>query len=81
MLERKGFLRRDPNRPRAVDVRSPGEPLGGKSRRRARSSADAAAQRACRSSSRWSGRIAAGGPILAEEMIEDVLPAAAQPGR
>src|SRR5579875_1349497 len=40
MLERKGFLRRDPNRPRAVDVRAPGTrgrttPGRGKAARRA----------------------------------------------
>ena len=69
MLERKGFLRRDPNRPRAVDVRSPGEPLDGKSaasgplQRRRRPAAtppsssrwSAASRPAARSSpSRWS---------------------------
>lgn len=73
MLERKGFLRRDPNRPRAVDVRSPGEPLGGKSRRRARSSAVPAGSEPAVYVP-MVGRIAAGGPILAEEMVEDVLP-------
>src|SRR5438309_2830350 len=35
MLERKGFLRRDPNRPRAVDVRSSGDAERPKAARRA----------------------------------------------
>src|ERR1700710_2059899 len=35
LLERKGYLRRDPNRPRAVDVRTPGAAVGrGKAARR-----------------------------------------------
>ncbi len=80
MLERKGFLRRDPNRPRAVDVRTgsskPSNPVSRCRRRRGARSPSAttppAATRRC--SCRWSGRIAAGGPILAEQMIEDVFP-------
>jgi repressor LexA len=72
MLERKGFLRRDPNRPRAVDVRNPGTPLG-KPRRRSRATgAPAGSEPAVYVP--MVGRIAAGGPILAEEMVEDVLP-------
>ncbi|WFE30825.1 transcriptional repressor LexA [Solwaraspora sp. WMMD791] len=64
-LERKGFLRRDPNRPRAVDVRPPAE------------SADDEAARASRPAPAYVpmlGRIAAGGPILAEQAVEDVFP-------
>jgi repressor LexA len=74
-LQRKGYLRRDPNRPRAIELISPAEVL--------RSvhgltvidpdtdSGD--------SSSRpmmvpMVGRIAAGGPILAEQSVEDVFP-------
>jgi repressor LexA len=72
MLERKGFLRRDPNRPRAVDVRNPGAPLG-KPRRRSRSSAPPTGSEPAVYVP-MVGRIAAGGPILAEEMVEDVLP-------
>src|SRR5690625_4806927 len=72
-LERKGYLRRDPNRPRAVDVRGPEDPA-------------AATEAAPRTDSAGSnalpeptfvpvlGRIAAGGPILAEEAVEDVFP-------
>ncbi|MEV4416265.1 transcriptional repressor LexA [Catellatospora sp. NPDC049609] len=64
-LERKGFLRRDPSRPRAVDVRTPAEPT------------DDEAALAARPTPVYVpllGRIAAGGPILAEESIEEVLP-------
>ena len=63
-LEKKGFLRRDPNRPRAIEVVSPEEidPTG---------SGDAFPEP---SYVPVVGRIAAGGPILAEEAIEDVFP-------
>ncbi|BCJ72938.1 transcriptional repressor LexA [Catellatospora bangladeshensis] len=63
-LERKGFLRRDPSRPRAVDVRTAADP-------------DEEAALAARPTPVYVpllGRIAAGGPILAEESIEEVLP-------
>jgi repressor LexA len=72
MLERKGFLRRDPNRPRAVDVR------GAEGRPKAARRALAVAEEAPRSDAPvfvpMLGRIAAGGPILAEQAIEDVFP-------
>ncbi len=74
MLERKGFLRRDPNRPRAVDVRTGGAP-GGPSDEKPK-----AARRALAALGDQPvfvpvvGRIAAGGPILAEQMVEDVFP-------
>jgi repressor LexA len=64
-LERKGYLRRDPNRPRAVDVRPPVEPV------------DEEAERAQHPTPAFVpvlGRIAAGGPILAEQAVEDVFP-------
>jgi repressor LexA len=73
-LERKGFLRRDPNRPRAVDVRSADEvelatatPIV---------STDVAGSDALPEPTYVPvlGRIAAGGPILAEEAVEDVFP-------
>ena len=71
-LQRKGFLRRDPNRPRAVEVRVPGTtPVR---------TEDEAYESAADTSSRPApayvplvGRIAAGGPILAEEAVEDVF--------
>ena len=72
-LERKGFLRRDPNRPRAIEVILPGE-----SRREAHTVAfdetDSGAQRPTPSYVPVVGRIAAGGPILAEQVVEDVFP-------
>ncbi|MDQ6848422.1 MAG: transcriptional repressor LexA [Actinomycetota bacterium] len=76
MLERKGFLRRDPNRPRAVDVRSgAADPIGkGKAARRALAVTDDAPRGDAPVFVPVLGRIAAGGPILAEQMIEDVFP-------
>jgi repressor LexA len=81
-LERKGFLRRDPNRPRAIEVVHPDDsrsistwsrdetlpggllPDGGEDR-------DAAPRP---SYVPVVGRIAAGGPILADQVVEDVFP-------
>jgi repressor LexA len=76
MLERKGFLRRDPNRPRAVDVRSGGAEGTAKPKaaRRALAVADDAPRGTTPVFVPMVGRIAAGGPILAEQMIEDVFP-------
>jgi repressor LexA len=66
-LERKGYLRRDHNRPRAIGVLPP--------------DADAAQLAAADGTQMPApayvpvlGRIAAGGPILAEQAIEDVFP-------
>ena len=65
-LERKGFIRRDANRPRAIEVRTPEvEPVD------ATGEGD---QRPAPTYVPVVGRIAAGGPILAEEAIEDVFP-------
>ena len=77
MLERKGFLRRDPNRPRAVDVRTGREVANAKAARRGVRSAAAVAPSTGADAPVYVpvvGRIAAGGPILAEQMIEDVFP-------
>jgi repressor LexA len=75
MLERKGFLRRDPNRPRAVDVRDSGAPqVKAKAARRAVAVSDDAPRGEAPVFVPVVGRIAAGGPILAEQMIEDVFP-------
>jgi repressor LexA len=69
-LEKKGYLRRDPNRPRAVDVRSSDDvskpPV----------LTDVAGSDALPEPTYVPvlGRIAAGGPILAEEAVEDVFP-------
>ena len=72
-LERKGYLRRDANRPRAVDVRMPDDP--------SRQPAPAPTTDVVGSDALPEptfvpvlGRIAAGGPILAEEAVEDVFP-------
>jgi len=82
VLEQKGFLRRDPNRPRALEVLLPGEPP-------AESAAPGAVRGAPQEVSPDEtgvndaypapvhvpvlGRIAAGGPILAQEQVEDVF--------
>ena len=65
-LERKGFIRRDANRPRAIEVRTPEV-----ERVDATGEGD---QRPAPTYVPVVGRIAAGGPILAEEAIEDVFP-------
>lgn len=72
MLQRKGFLRRDPSKPRAVDVRLPGEVAAALER-----AVDEAAERAAHPQPAYVpvlGRIAAGGPILAEQAVEEVFP-------
>ena len=74
MLERKGFLRRDANRPRAVDVRGADGLDKAKAARRALAVADEAPRGDAPVFVPDIGRIAAGGPILAEQMIEDVFP-------
>lgn len=66
-LQRKGFLRRHPSRPRAVDVRMPAEAV----------EPDDEAVRSAQPQPTYVpvvGRIAAGGPILAEQAIEEVFP-------
>lgn len=68
-LERKGYLRRDPNRPRAVDVRSVDDDVAAPATEVAGS--DALPEPTFVP---VLGRIAAGGPILAEEAVEDVFP-------
>lgn len=65
-LERKGFLRRDPHRPRAYEVR-------GSDQAASVQPTDTAGKPAA-SYVPLVGRIAAGGPILAEESVEDVFP-------
>jgi repressor LexA len=68
-LERKGYLRRDPNRPRAVDVRGADDATPAVV-------TDVAGSDALPEPTFVPvlGRIAAGGPILAEEAVEDVFP-------
>ncbi|GAC58318.1 LexA repressor [Gordonia hirsuta DSM 44140 = NBRC 16056] len=70
-LERRGLLKRDPHRPRAVNVRDDNRtpPPG--------SAAAAASDESGMPAPAYVpvlGRIAAGGPILAEEAVEDVFP-------
>ena len=69
-LERKGYLRRDPNRPRAVDVRGADE-SGAPTVTTDVAGSDALPEPTFVP---VLGRIAAGGPILAEEAVEDVFP-------
>jgi repressor LexA len=68
-LEREGYLRRDPNRPRAVDVR-------GSDETNAAVLTDVSGSDALPEPTYVPvlGRIAAGGPILAEQAVEDVFP-------
>lgn len=87
-LERKGYLRRDPNRPRAMELVTQGPAVDAETTELVARSTG----RALRSVSAHAavdedqdnhpapsyvpvvGRIAAGGPILAEQMVEDVFP-------
>jgi repressor LexA len=81
VLEQKGLLRRDPNRPRAIEVRYPGE-VAEAARRGAvgtarQTSYDETGAGDAHPDAAYVpvvGRIAAGGPILAEEHIEEVFP-------
>ena len=70
-LERKGYLRRDPNRPRAVDVRGAEGTAAGHNVLTEVAGSDALPEPTYVP---VLGRIAAGGPILAEEAVEDVFP-------
>ena len=78
-LEEKGFLRRDPKRPRALEVLMPGTTAkrptvqnGQEDRRLDESGYVEHNPQAVQVP--VVGRIAAGGPILAEEAVEDVFP-------
>jgi repressor LexA len=64
VLQTKGYLRRDPNRPRAVEVLPPGE---------VQPSEDAM-EHPTPTYVPVVGRIAAGSPMLAEQTVEDVFP-------
>ena len=74
VLQKKGWLRRDPNRPRALDVRLPGDTT-----RLTQPAPDLAGvpEEVGVSAPTYVplvGRIAAGGPVLAEQAVEDVFP-------
>jgi repressor LexA len=73
-LQRKGFLRRDPNRPRAVEVRVPGAtPVRTEDDSYEPTATAESPTRPAPAYVPLVGRIAAGGPILAEEAVEDVF--------
>ena len=69
-LQHKGFLRRDPNRPRAIEIVNP-VPAEVDAGPDETGSGDA---RPAPTYVPLVGRIAAGGPILAEQAVEDVFP-------
>lgn len=75
-LEKKGFLRRDPNKPRAVDLRHLNETTG-----RTKKAAKPQETPEDGASPRYVpvvGQIAAGAPILAEENVETYYPLPAE---
>jgi repressor LexA len=94
VLENKGFIRRDPNRPRAYIVRGPSDPTQAWRARMAQSHTTAPPPQAGPAAVEDEGgtilpmpgavgateyvplvgRIAAGGPILAQEEIEELIP-------
>ena len=82
-LERHGYIRRDPGRPRALEVLRDvdGTPLGEAASPAAAPSSQVSAIPAWHTGADeadsvpvpWVGRIAAGGPVLAEQQVEDVM--------
>jgi repressor LexA len=78
VLEEKGFLRRDPNRPRALEVFLPELMAARRSISGAEESTydetDVGDARPEATYVPMVGRIAAGGPILAEETLDEVFP-------
>ncbi len=79
-LEQKGYLRRDPNRPRAIGVLPADvDPATVRAAAAEAPPADEATAEVAIATPTAAyvpvlGRIAAGGPILAEEAVEDVFP-------
>ena len=81
-LERKGYLRRDPHRTRAVDVRGPDDPAGNEVDDAGGAAADVGNDASSGPLPRRPepafvpllGDIAAGGPILAEQAVQSVFP-------
>jgi repressor LexA len=73
-LERKGFLRRDPNRPRAIEVRHPDNGPRASTYSEAVDETGSGDARPAAAYVPLVGSIAAGGPILAEQVVEDVFP-------
>ena len=82
-LERHGYIRRDPGRPRALEVLLDvdGTPLGEAASPAAAPSSQVSTIPAWHTGTDeadsvpvpWVGRIAAGGPVLAEQQVEDVM--------
>jgi repressor LexA len=76
-LERKGYLRRDPNRTRAVDVRGPEDTSEATTTAVTAAATEDTAAGDLRPAPAFVpllGNIAAGGPILAEQAVESVFP-------
>ena len=87
-LEKLGYLRRDPKRPRAMEVLMPLTLDGGTAGKVARQAAEPSAAASTGITASVTelptaldtamvplvGRIAAGGPILADQVVEDVMP-------
>lgn len=87
-LEKLGYLRRDPKRPRAMEVLMPLTLDGGTAGKGGRQPAEPAAAASTGITASVTelptaldtamvplvGRIAAGGPILADQVVEDVMP-------
>ncbi len=79
VLEEKGFLKRDPNRPRALEVFLPEvmaarRAIGSAGEETSYDETGIGDSAPVPTNVPVVGRIAAGGPILAEERIEDVFP-------
>ena len=75
MLERKGYIRRDAKLPRAVDVRGADEQNAARNYLAgSEDNQDGGGQLPIPAFVPLVGRIAAGGPILAEQVVEDVFP-------
>jgi len=80
-LERKGYLRKDPNRPRAIEVRSPDNASDARGYRQSQDRAqddtvDQTGSGDARPTPAYVpvlGQIAAGVPITAEEVVDDVF--------
>jgi repressor LexA len=75
-LQHKGFIRRDPNRPRALEILHPDAPdtTSSTAPEAAFDDTGIGDARPAATYVPRVGRIAAGGPILAEERVEDVFP-------
>jgi repressor LexA len=76
-LQNKGFIRRDPNRPRALEILHPDAPDTASSSAAPEAVFDETGLGDLRPDAAYVpvvGRIAAGGPILAEERVEEVVP-------